>query len=308
MAQISPKVFSKDLQAVMFPDNAFYTKAIKDTPAENATSVDIPQSAAIVRAKDGTPVYPLQFKQTEDGIKNYTLEQLYVDPYLVEREEEIVLSYDKAKSIIDQQGMAIVTLAANKCAYNWAPTAATLSTTGATARATTLVGSTGTRKPIAKADILAVKKAFAKQNISTVGLIGVLTPDQHDDMLQIAEFVDYDKTGNETKLKEGVIGRMLGIDFMVRWDEGYGSIGLQYNKAHAAKVANGTEAADNCAAALFFHPQHVRFAFAYPETIINRKPAGYLGATIIESVVRFGASANRNDGKGVVSLAETWVS
>lgn len=307
MAQISPKVFSKDLQKVMYPDNVFYTKAVKDVPAANATSVDIPQSATIVRAQDGTPVYPLSFKQTEDGVKNYTLGQLYVDPYLVEREEELVLSYDKAKSLIEQQGMAIATMAANKCAYNWAPDAASLSTTGTT-RATTLVGSTGTRKGIAKADILAVKKAFAKQNISTVGIIGVITPDQHDDMLNIADFVDYEKTGQESKLKEGIIGRLMGIDFMVRWDDGYGSIGLQYNKLGTAKVANGTEAADNRAAALFFAPKHVRYAFAYPETIINRKPAGYLGATIIESVVRFGASANRNDGKGVVSLVEAWVS
>ena len=307
MAQISPKVFSKELQSILYPDNVFYTKGTKDTAAANATSVDIPQAGTIAVAADGSPVLPLTILERTDAVKNYVMEQLYVSPYMVTREEDIALSYDKTKSIVDAQGLAIQTLAASKCANAWGPATATISTTGA-ARTSTLISSTGTRRCIAKADILAVKKAFQKMNGFGMGIIGVITPDQHDDMLNIADFVDYEKTGNETKLKEGIIGRLMGIDFMVRWDDVIGSIGLHYSKNGNTKKDNGTVAADDRAAALFFNPKAVRYVFSYPETIINRKPAGYLGATIIESVVRFGATANRTDGKGVVSLVEAWVS
>lgn len=310
MAQISPKVYGKDLQKEIFPDNAFYTKGMKDEAASNATAVQIPIAGNIGKAKTGNPQLPVAIGEREDDVKEYPLIQVYAEPVLVQREEDIVLSYNKQQDIVRVQGEAMSTAMADMTAYKWGAdnTNFIIGTTGA-ARATTLVGATGTRKAITKDDLIKVRQLFMRQNIRDInGIIALLTPDQYADILKIADFTDYEKTGVTSKLIEGIVGRVCGFDIMVRWNADLGSIGLSYNKAATAKVDNDAITADCNASAMFFHPAYVRYAEAFPEVIINRKPAGYLGATIIESVVRYGATQNRKDGRGVVSLVETWVS
>ena len=307
MAQISPKAFSKDLAKQLFPDNVFYTKAMKDIAAGDVESVDIPIAGNIGSAKQGTPILPLTIGERTDDVKNYSLTQIWAEPILVKREEEIVLNYNKQLDIVRTQGEAMATRAANYAANAWGSTGGSsfVTLTTGTARATSLTGATGNRKAIAKADLLKVRNIFMKQNLRTLnGIIAVLTPDQYNDILGITEFVDFEKTGLVSKLEMGILGRILGFEVMVRWDADLGSIGLHYDATGANKKENGTVASTDAPAALFYHPDYVRYAEAYPETIINRKAPGYLGATIIESVVRFGATPSRNDGKGVVSLVE----
>jgi len=305
MAQISPKLFSKDLAVQIFPENVFYTKGFKDTAAGNMDSVDIPIAGALGAAQTGNPSLPLSISERTDDVKNYALTQIYASPILVKREEDIVLNYNKQQDIARAMGDSMATAAADYAANAWGPTASaniTLTTGGA--RATGLVGATGNRKRIAKADLMKVRGMFLKMNIPLQGLIAVVTPEQYDDILNMAEFVDYEKTGVMSKLSEGIIGRVVGFDIMVRWNSALGSIGLHYDASGATKKANGTVATTDSPAALFFHPNYVRYAEAFPETIINRKVPGYLGGSIIEAVVRFGATQSRGDGVGVVALVE----
>lgn len=305
MAQISPKLFSKDLATQIFPSNVFYTKGFKDTAAGNVDSVDIPISGAIGAAQSGNPSLPVAITERTDSVKNYPLTQIYAPPVLITREEDIVLNYNKQLDIARAMGESIGTRAADYTAQAWGATVSgyIISTTGS-ARATSLVGASGNRKAITKVDLIKVRNTILKMNIQQTGWIGVITPDQHNDLLGIADFVDYEKTGVESKLKEGLIGRLLGIDFMVRWNDTAGSLGLHYNASLVKKNLDAAIEATDCPAALFFHPNYVRYAEAFPETIINRKPAGYLGGTIIEAVVRFGATQSRSDGRGVISLVE----
>lgn len=306
MAQISPKHFSKDLAVQIFPENVFYTKGFKDTAAGNVDSVDIPIAGAIGAAGAGHPALPVAITERTDDVKNYPLTQLYAAPVLIKREEDIVLNYNKQLDVARAMGQSIATKAADYAINAWGATNATyiIKTTGS-ARATGLIGATGNRKALTKADLLKVKQAALKMNIAQTGWIGVITPEQHDDLLNIAEFVDYEKTGRDSKLTEGFVGRLLGFEFMIRWNDTTGSTGLHYTAAGAAKKAfDAAVEATDCPAAIFFHPDYVRYAEAFPETIINRKPAGYLGGTIIEAVVRFGATQSRGDGKGVISLVE----
>lgn len=304
MAQISPKLFSKDLAKQIFPDNVFYTKGMKDVAAGNVDSVDIPIAGTIGIAQSGNPVLPLAITERADDVKNYPLTQVWAPPILIKREEDIVLNYNKQADIARAMGDAIATKCADLAANAWGPTLAAnlIPTTGAL-RPVSLVGATGTRKAVTKADMLKVRNMLMKMNISLQGIIGVITPDQYNDLLGIAEFVDYEKTGTTSKLELGIIGRIVGIDLMVRWNDALGSIGLHYDVA-GVKQANGTVAITDCPVAMFFQPNLVRYAEAFPETIINRKPAGYLGGTIIEAVVRFGATQSRADNKGVVCLKE----
>lgn len=134
---------------------------------------------------------------------------------------------------------------------------------------------------------------------------GLLTPEMVEDLLLIDKFVDADKTGELSKLKNGEIGYILGMNLLMR-NNGVGSAGVMYNvDATVKRTIDEALAVTDNAAAIFWHKSMVRHAEGHAETIINRKPAGYLGATVIEAVVRFGATFDRTDQKGIVALVET---
>jgi len=311
MAQINPIKFSKELQKQLFPDNSFYKKSRTETGiGASVETVEIPVSGDVGAAKSGNPTLPLAINTRTDTKKSYPVEQLYTNPYLVTREEDIVLNYSKFTDLANSLAMSLNTRAANIAATEWGATLSTniVRTTGSTGRSTAVTGTTGNRKPIVKANMLDVRNLFNRMNLPDMGrgsIWGILTPDMVDDLLNINEFVDSDKTGELSKLKNGEIGYILGMNLLMRNND-VGSTGIMYNvDATTKRTVDETLATTDNAAAIFFHKSMVRHAEGHAETIINRKPAGYLGGTIVESVVRFGATYDRPDQKGIVALVET---
>jgi len=311
MAQINPIKFSKELQKQLFPDNSFYKKSRIETGiGASVETVEIPVSGDVGAAKSGNPTLPLAINPRTDTKKSYPVEQLYTNPYLVTREEDIVLNYSKFTDLANSLAMSLNTRAANIAATEWGATLSTniVRTTGSTGRSTAVTGTTGNRKPIVKANMLDVRNLFNRMNLPDMGrgsIWGILTPDMVDDLLNINEFVDSDKTGELSKLKNGEIGYILGMNLLMRNND-VGSTGIMYNvDATTKRTVDETLATTDNAAAIFFHKSMVRHAEGHAETIINRKPAGYLGGTIVESVVRFGATYDRPDQKGIVALVET---
>lgn len=315
MAQISPKKFSTELQKQLFPDNSFYKKSRTETGiGPDVENVDIPVSGDVSAAKSGQPAtLPLTVETRQDSIQSYPVEQLYHKPVLVNREEQIVLNYNKLQDVAQACAMSLNTRAGNIAATNWAADPAVgnvLQMTGS-ARPSTVTGTTGNRTSIAKNDILAVRRAFNKMNLPNLGrasLFGLLTPEMVDDLLKIPEFVDYDKTGEVSKLLNGEIGFIAGFNLMMRNND-LGHAGVMYSEdaTLASIVKRGVDeaiqATDN-AAAIFWHASMVRHAEGNAATIINRDVPGYLGGAIIENVVRFGATFDRPDQKGIFTLIE----
>jgi hypothetical protein len=318
MTQISPKKYSKDLQKQLFPDNEFYKKSKTETGiGADVESVEIPVSGDVTAAKSGDPTtLPLQVETRADTVTSYSVEQLYHKPVLVRREEDIVLNYNKLQDVTSAVGMSLNTRAGNIAATNWGadPSVNTLNsvyqTTG-TGRASTVTGTTGNRKAIVKNDMLYVKKAFNKMNLPNLGsksLYGLLTPEMVDDLLKIPEFVDYDKTGEFSKLINGEIAFIAGFNLMMRNND-LGHAGIMYSEnatlASITKrgVDEAIQATDN-AAAIFWHASMVRHAEGNAATFIDRGKPEYLGGTLISSVVRFGATFDRPDQKGIFTLIE----
>lgn len=315
MAQISPIKFSNELQKQLFPDNEFYKKSRTETGiGPNVETVEIPVAGNVSTAKSGDPeTLPLQVKTREDSKKSYTVEQLYTDPYLVRNEESIVLNYNKLQDVAMSLSLSINTRAGDVAATNWGadPAVGNVYQTTGTGRASTVTGTTGNRKAITKNDMLYVKKAFNKMNLPNLGrgsLWGLLTPEMVDDLLKIAEFVDYDKTGEFSKLINGEIGFIAGFNLMMRNnDTGHSGIMYSENATLASIVKRGVDeaiqATDN-AAAIFWHASMVRHAEGNAATFIDRGKPEYLGGTLISSVVRFGATFDRPDQKGIFTLIE----
>lgn len=314
MVELHPHKFQRELQKVLRPDNAFYMKAGKmDDNTGSFETIKYNYANAIGKGKTGSPSLPLGIKSNEAGYSEYSTVQIYNDPYLIKNEDEMLTNFSKMQDAQDQLKEEFQTQIADIAANAWGAATNIIETTGTT-RSKTLVNGTGNCKGIAKNDILNIVKTFKKMNVAAGNIVGVVTPDQYDDLLNIANFIDYEKTGRADMLAKGVIGQLLGINFMTRWNADLGSVGLHYatggTKKNNYKTSNGNIVANTVAtdraAALFFTPNGVRHSLKIPRIVINRDVPGYLGGTIIEGFGRYGATISRqHDEVGVVTLLET---
>lgn len=312
MAEISPIKYSKELQKEIFPDNSFYKKSVQETGIADTTDrVERPVQGKLKKAKSGVPVtLPLPVTVAKDDSDFYSTDLVYADPILVNTPGEFALNYNKRQTKQQQQAGVINTRVGTIAAVNWGPTvAAQVLKTSGSSRASNVVASTGAvianRKAGAKADMIKVHNMLIRMNISGIqgGLFGLVTADFYSDLLGIAEFVDYDKTGNNSKLEKGIIGRIMGIELMVRSTEDQ-STGLLYSSDYVKKAIDAEVATTDCPANLFWHEKMVASAEGVLKTSINADRSEYLGSTIISSWTRFGASWARADQKGVVALLE----
>lgn len=312
MTEISPIKYSKELQPQIFPDNSFYKHSIQETGiADSVKSVERPVQGSLNKAKSGQPSsLPLKIQVARDDKDSYSTELVYADPIAVDLPGEFALNYNKRATKQAQQAAVINTRVADIAAVNWGPTESTniLKTSGAS-RVSNVVKAGGgviaNRKAVTKADMIKVHNLLMRMNVSGIPgkLFALVTADTYSDLLGIAEFTDYEKTGQLTKLEQGVLGRIMGIEIMTRSTEEQHT-GLLYSSAAAKKAIDAAVAETDCPANLFWHDKLVASAEGVLKTSVNTNAPGFLGATIIESWTRFGASWARKDQKGVVALLE----
>jgi hypothetical protein len=306
MTQLSKTAYSSELQKQLFPDNSFYKNSIQETGiASDAATFEIPNLSDVDEANLGTPnVLPLQVKVNEDTKVTGTMVELYCNPLVIKNEEEFVLNYNKRLNKQIQQAASLNTKAADYAVKQWLPTLAAnkIVTTGA-ARATSVTGLTGNRLAVTKNDILNVYNKFMRMNATGVPgeMYALLTPDAYTDLLKIDDFIDYQKTGNADLLAKGIIGRIAGIQIMMRSRNGH--IGAWFKADNTVLQAVAVAATDR-PVNLFWHSGMVCSAEANAITYVNENDATYLG-TVINSSVRFGAEKCRADQAGVIALAET---
>jgi hypothetical protein len=306
MAQIQTIVYSRELQKQLFPDNSFYKKSISESGlAADAKTFEIPNLSDIGEALDTTrTVLPLPVIKSDDDKVSGAMKEFYCTPIVIENEEEIVANYSKRQNKQLQQAGALNAKSGDYAAYQWLPTAAAniLVTTG-TGRASNVIGLTANRLAAVKADILKVYNKLLRMNVLSVpgDMFGLLTPDLYTDLLGIADFVDYEKIGRADKLTLGIVGRICGIEMMVRSKNGH--IGALFTAANARIKTVATAATDR-PVNLFWHSGLVCHAEANAKVYISEDDPTYLG-TVINASVRFGAEKCRVDEAGVVALAET---
>jgi len=300
--------YSQQLQEQLFPKSDFYKNSIAETGiAADADTFEIPNLSDIDDASEGKPTtLPLKVVVSEDTKVTGTMKQLYCSPIVITDENEITTNYDKRTAKQKQQAATLSSKAGTYAAYQWLPASASANivvSTGA-ARATNQTGLTGNRKALTKADLLAVKAKLMKANALEVPgeLYALLTPDAYNDLLAIAEFSDYDKTGNASKLELGILGKILGFNIMVRSAYSKGHIGAWYTAANG-KVRTIDTAATDRPANLFWHSGLVCHAEAFPKAYISADRPEYMG-TIINASVRFGAEICRADGIGTAAIVE----
>jgi len=312
MAEINVIKYSSELQKQLFPDNSFYKKSIGETGiADTTKTVERPIQGSIGKARSGEiKTLPLKVKVALDDSDSYPTTLVYADPLAVNLPSEIALSYNKRQAKQVQQAGVINTRIADIAATNWGPTlAANILKTSGASRASNVSLATGdfigNRKAATKADMVAVHNLLQRMNIGSVpgSFCGLVTADFYSDLLKLTEFTDYEKTGYSSKLEQGILGKIMGIEIGVRATE-TGDTGLVYSSSFAKKGIDDAIISTDCPGNLFWHSGMTCRAEGILKTSIDENKPEYLGATVISSWVRFGASWGRKDQKGVVALLE----
>lgn len=307
MGEIRTTIYSKELQKQLFPDNSFYKKSIGESGiADTAEMVEKPVQAKISKAKEGEPSsLPLQIETSTDSKKSYKTTLIYCQPLLVDSQSELLVNYNKRQSKQMQQADELNTKVAAYTVEHWAPSKAEniLKTTGYK-RASNIAGFSSQRKAVTKADLLKIQNLMMRMMVGMGGeWYGMVTADMYTDLLNIPEFVDYYKTGNESALKQGIIGRILGISIFVRSTE-EGHSGLLYKDGTTPLAGDSAITDALYSGGLFWHSRMVCRAEGQVRTVVNTDAPGYLGGTILESFMRYGADIVRDDQKGVIALLE----
>ena len=321
MAEVQNIKFSKEFQRNLVPDNSFYLKSKKDSaPAPDVTTVEIPQAGTAVSStfgalQDGqanlananslTPIVRLNTK------KSYSINVFGTEPVALQSIDLNTFSYNKRSELFQEHADVVNNQIGNFAAIEFAQDTANtdliVSTTDTATRTSDVVGGyAGLVKRIAKEDIINIKRLFHRMNISGVenGLYSLITPEQWQDLLLIPEFVDYEKTGIESKLKQGLVGRLLGFEFYVRQNESLNA-NVLYNETTKAKIAyQAAPAVTDTSAAIFWHQSLVRHTQGAAQVFLQKNSPVYK-SDVMSTDARFGATKSRLDGKGVVSLVET---
>lgn len=246
MAELRKTLYSSELQKLLFPDNSFYKKSIGEAGvADDVVKVEKPVQSAISEAEEGElPKLPIEVETSIDGTKYYETTLIYCKPLLVDSQSQLLTNYNKRQTKQEQQANELNTKAAGYILHKWLPTeqANILKTTGA-GRASNISGFTSERKAVTKDDFLRVLNLTMRMNVGSLGgnWYGLVTADMYTDLLAIPDFVDYYKTGNESKLKEGIIGRICGIDILSRTVSA-GHNGILYNAAGAPQPGRRSRA------------------------------------------------------------------
>jgi len=297
MAEQLVKLFQKEIQKGLFPDNAFYKLSKLDGGINiNAATVQIPQRGTGATVSVNPSSFPLTAAQRTDDVKEYNVDLYHTSPTHILDKNELEVNYNKRADILEDHVDNLNTRIADDMGYNWAATAATIATTGAN-RAAGYVGATGNRKAVTYDDLQAVCKQFDIDNIPMEGRYGLLTPTMFQDIMKLDEFISIDYM-KEKPVSSGLIGEIFGIKLFKR------SKVLRYNTGNTAKkqLSSAVVGTDN-EGALFWHKNFVRRAEGNAKIYSDNDNPLYLGS-IINAAVRAGGMSGRTNGEGVISLVE----
>jgi len=297
---IQKEIWVKDIADNIFPDNSYFMQSIDDSPFVDGSTVHLPEAGARPGVSKNRSSLPATAGKRTDTEASYTIDSYTTDPIILQNAEEIELSYPKRQSILTDNIETLKTRVADELAIKWAPTLATnqVRTSGA-ARAAFVSGQTGNRKAVAKVDFIAVNAMFNRMDVSQDGRYALIDANMMADIMNIPEFVSYDKIGYAA-LTKGAIGMLLGIQIYVRSAAiRYDNTGTPVITAYGASVG----AADNLAC-LFWHKNYVRRA-AGAITVYEKIQDPQFYGDVLSAEVRFGGKKARQTEVGVISLIES---
>lgn len=295
---VSVEIWEQDILNNLFKNNDFAKRAYSaDQYVLAGKVVHIPRAGTPSTVTKNQDTFPqTAVKRTDDDI-TYAIDSFYSTPRHIEQIEKYELSYDKRQSAMGEDQMALIETAMDGLIYNWGPAVANVVLTKGADKAASLSGATGNRKAFTKASLQAVKINMDGAKIPHDGRVALLTADHYNEFynsLSDAEKTNFNNVGN---LAEGIIGRYLGFDIMMR------STVLRYRGADDAVVkvdeyASGFGASDKTddrAGSLVYHDKSVERALGGVEMFDQPRNPLYYG-DVFSFLLRMGGRIRRSAG------------
>ena len=334
VTEVKLTVFQRLLEKKLFPDSTWFSRS-RNGGNSNADTIEIPQSAGSVRPilggvnsgyddvannlANGTALTPVIRVNNKKSYSNVIIRP--PNPFVFETLQEETLTYNKAASIAEEEaenmnaGIAdyMATAFAPTLAANILPTtglnkAGTVTTRSALGTTGAVSGYAGLVKRFAYADYLALQSAIKKQNITGGTWYALITVEMWNDLIQIDQLIDFEKTGNAGMLAKGVIGKLGHIMFLDPRQNDTWNANLLYDVTTPATplvVAYAGALNANCVSAmLVWNDQKVERNEGGIKFFSRKNDPIYMG-DITQWGSRIGGTSRRLDEKGTIAVYET---
>lgn len=302
-AEILIRIFESEIVPELFPNNSIVNFAINDDDNVRGNTVETQNSGTLPAVLVDNTSWPLAVSQRTDSADNYQIETLNTAVTQLTDVEALIEAggRNKRSSIINQQSLALRTKATSRILVDWTNGVTTkVDTTGAAA-ASSLPGTTGTRKLVTRADLLAALEILDDQDVPRDEMnqpVWVVPARYYSTLTNIDEFISADKLGTQNgPLVTGQIGTLYGVKVVMR------SLVIRVTASGDVKAEEAATAATDGHGSILYHPLFVRKAQGAFRVRINEDQAEW-GGTIMGSELRFGGNPYRADKKGVVIIKE----
>ncbi|SDE77715.1 hypothetical protein [Riemerella columbipharyngis] len=305
------EIWKDTIEEKLLKDNAFlkFISNVSESNIINGTIVHIPQAGEPSKVVKNRTTLPAEVKRRNDGEVLYKIDEYTTDPVHISNAESVELSYDKRRSVLDQdvanlseeiaEGM-LTNMVVSPVGDNRAlPTGNILETTGESTRAS-LTGATGNRKKWTLSDLQRMRNFLRQQKAWQEGKMHALLPDSALMDLFPADstvVATYMQGVTEDERRNGVIMKVQGFNIMSRSSV----FVLDNNKS--IKAFGATVAATDSEAGIFWNENMVEKAFGNLETFEREKDPQYYG-DIYSFLVRMGGRAKRKNYEGVALLKQ----
>lgn len=303
--EVVKRLFTSDLQEVLFPDNSFYKGAQVDAAGIDVTEVEIPQDEDGEAEVVVNPTQlPLPVSTEEDKKKAYGADLLVTKPTVVTYNNQLIVSYDKRAAKLRKHRRTLERMIAERILYGWSPTEADFirQTTGVTVRPASAPGATGNRKVAVEADFRRMAEVFDRINIPDDGRRRlVVDPGMKQDVWDVMKAYGQGTDFNNFLRGEGKLGKLFSFDVYLR------SVTQRYTEASTPvkKAIGSANAATDNVASIAFHLDFVRYIEGAVQVWMDQAPRPELaGGMSMNCGIRAGGTISRLSEKGVFALVE----
>lgn len=305
------EVWNETIQEKLLQDNAFLTQ-VADVSSDNiinGTIVHLPQAGDPSGVVKNRTVFPAPVARRSDGEVLYKIDEYTTNPIWIKDAEKKELSYDKRRSLLDQdvanlseevaEGMLTNFIVSPVGTNTTLPTSSILETSGA-AVASGLTGSTGNRKAYSLGDLQKLRNFLIKQKAWNEGNMNVLlTPDAAVQMFpaESAITATYMAAVTEAERRSGIMYKAQGFNIFVR-SAVYTLATDKTFKAYGSVVS-----ATDSEGIFAWNKNMVEKAIGTTEAFGDEKNPVYYG-DIYSFLVRMGGRARRKNFEGLAVMKQ----
>jgi len=298
---IEVELWHTDIAEEIFKDNEFMKYAFDaDSYVLQGAVVHHPQSGGPANVEKNRSVYPAVSVKRTDTDATYALDEYTTDPVLIQNAEVVEVSYDKRRSVINENMEGIKEYIADDMLVKWSSnvqSAMIVKTTG-DAIVATAPGSTGNRKSFTETDLKACRDKLNKQNVSKQNRFIMLSTEMLSELeTSMGDKFHYKDVVN---LPEGTITKLYGFNIIERSEV------LIADNADAIKAVGAAAAITDSQAGLFWQKNMVERALGEIKMFESIDDPSNYGDTY-SFLVRAGGRGRRSDGKGVGVVIQTTV-